>query len=328
MSKQKVYFRADAGSGIGYGHFIRSLALADMLREDFDCTFFTTSPSDYQKGEMGKVCSYVSLCEEIKFEDFLNCLHGDEIVVLDNYFYTTEYQKLIKEKGSILVCIDDMHDKYYVADLIINQGMGYSERDYSCADYTHFAFGLKYILLRKPFFEASKKSMDYRQLDNYHVLVAFGGSDPLNLTQQAINAIINDKRVNHITAIIGDSYAEDNIVVDSKDSKVSYYKNLSENEIADLFLSVDYAVLPASTMMNEALACGTRIIGGYFIVNQEHDYEMYVKENLIQGIGDYTSNMAFTKLSEQFDLPYTCKRKSITADTPSNYINLFKSLLK
>ena len=33
---QKIYFRADASATIGYGHFIRTLALADMLKDDFD----------------------------------------------------------------------------------------------------------------------------------------------------------------------------------------------------------------------------------------------------------------------------------------------------
>lgn len=53
---QKIYFRADAGAEIGYGHFIRSLALAYMLKDDFDCTFFTVEPTPYQIGEMEKVC--------------------------------------------------------------------------------------------------------------------------------------------------------------------------------------------------------------------------------------------------------------------------------
>lgn len=38
---QKIYFRADAGAEIGYGHFIRTLALADMLKDDFSCVFVT-----------------------------------------------------------------------------------------------------------------------------------------------------------------------------------------------------------------------------------------------------------------------------------------------
>lgn len=44
-----MYFRADADDTIGYGHWVRSLALADMLKEDFECIFCTQSPTDYQK---------------------------------------------------------------------------------------------------------------------------------------------------------------------------------------------------------------------------------------------------------------------------------------
>ena len=77
---QKICFRADAGVDIGYGHFIRSLALADMLKDEFDCVFYTAEPNPYQIGEMQKVCSYVSLPETTKFDSFLTELDGSEIV--------------------------------------------------------------------------------------------------------------------------------------------------------------------------------------------------------------------------------------------------------
>ena len=106
MTKRKIFFRADAGAQIGYGHFIRTLALADMLRDDFDCTFYTQSPSTYQQREADKVCPLVSLpSDDSKFERFLEYLIGDEIVVLDNYFYTSDYQKQIKDKGCKLVLL-------------------------------------------------------------------------------------------------------------------------------------------------------------------------------------------------------------------------------
>ena len=54
VSYKKIYFRADASAQIGYGHFIRTLAIADMLKSEFDCTFFTVSPTEYQVGEMTK----------------------------------------------------------------------------------------------------------------------------------------------------------------------------------------------------------------------------------------------------------------------------------
>ena len=59
--KRKVFFRADAGQSIGYGHFIRTLALADMLKDDFECVFYTQAPTEYQIEELNKVCAYVPL---------------------------------------------------------------------------------------------------------------------------------------------------------------------------------------------------------------------------------------------------------------------------
>ena len=55
--KRKIFFRADAGPEIGYGHYIRSLALADMLKQDFDCTMFTQTPTEYQLREAEPICS-------------------------------------------------------------------------------------------------------------------------------------------------------------------------------------------------------------------------------------------------------------------------------
>lgn len=69
---QKIYFRADASATIGYGHFIRTLALADMLKDDFDCTFFTCHPTSYQVSEMEKVCPFIPLQEETHSADFLS----------------------------------------------------------------------------------------------------------------------------------------------------------------------------------------------------------------------------------------------------------------
>lgn len=58
--KKKAYFRADASAQIGYGHFVRSLALADILKDDFDCIVFSQTPSSYQYKEAENVCNLVS----------------------------------------------------------------------------------------------------------------------------------------------------------------------------------------------------------------------------------------------------------------------------
>lgn len=322
---QKVFFRADAGAGIGYGHFIRTLALADMLKDDFDCTFFTSEPTPYQISELKSVCRHIALEEKNKFTAFLDYLTGDEIVVLDNYFYTTDYQDSIKEKGCKLVCIDDMHDRHYVADLIVNQGICWTREDYSCEPYTRFAFGLRYALLRKPFFEACKaRKSKGAMADKLNVVVAFGGSDFLDLTQKTIAGILDEPTVETVTAIVGDRYSSDRMI-DSP--RVVYRKNLSAKEVADVFLNTDLAIMPASTMMNEAMACGSRIIGGYYVRNQEYDYYAFLKENYIEGVDDYTDDDAVDRIRKALRRIHTkAMTNTMMPETPRVMVDLFKSL--
>ena len=102
VSKRKIFFRADAGPEIGYGHYIRSLALADMLKQDFDCTMFTQSPTDYQLRECESVCPIVALPDDdSKFDKFLEYLYGDEIVVLDKGRIVERgtFEELLRAKG-------------------------------------------------------------------------------------------------------------------------------------------------------------------------------------------------------------------------------------
>lgn len=283
-NKKKVFFRADAGSKVGYGHFIRSLALADMLKYDFSCTFFTVHPTGYQLGELKKVCGYVALREKTKFEDFLTYLKGDEIVVLDNYFYSTDYQKQIKEKGSKLVCIDDMHDKHYVADVIINHAIT-DKSLFDCEPYTMLCLGFDYALLRKPFlipYTERKRNND--------IVVNFGGADPLHLTDKIITLLLTINVPYHIIAILGDK----TYLSDENKNRVEIRKNLSAQQMANLFETSAFGILSASSVCIEALSRNLPLIVGYYVDNQKFFYQQLIKDNKIQALGylqDTTSDL-------------------------------------
>lgn len=54
--KKRVIFRADGNLEIGYGHFVRTLGIAALIKESFYCVFATQVPTDYQRAEINKVC--------------------------------------------------------------------------------------------------------------------------------------------------------------------------------------------------------------------------------------------------------------------------------
>ena len=264
--KSKIYFRADAGPEIGYGHYIRSLALADMLKQDFDCTMFTQMPTDYQLREIQSVCPIVPLSNtEAKFDEFLDKLHGDEIVVLDNYFFTTGYQRAIKAKGCKLVSIDDMHDKHFVADAIINSAPNINETNYEVEPYTQLYLGLDYIMLRKEF-RAVTHIGENRERGK-EVFVCFGGSDEHDFTQRTCRILLENTDY-HIHAVIGGGNQHVQSLKAMNKERVSIYLNLQAQDMVRLMQQSYFAVVPLSTTFLETCCTRTPIISGYDVDNQ------------------------------------------------------------
>jgi len=313
MVCKKIIFRSDAGSDIGYGHFIRSLALADMLKDEFDCQFVTQTPTDYQKKVLSEVCDYRVLPADVrKFEFFLNMLIGDEIVVLDNYFFDTSYQYAIKQKGCHLVCIDDKHDKYYVSDVLINHTLT-NPSLFNVAPYTRLCLGLKWALLRRPFLETIKCERNHA-----HVVVAFGGSDPYDLTFKMARILNQRRDITRITAIVGDAYVGAHL---GSLSKVEIVKNLTAQQIADLFRRVGFAVLSSSTIAIEALACGCPIYAGYYVDNQVEFYSLLVRERLVVPLGNLLEKSISIPVNRYVTAPLFHSQGII-----QNYKSLFASL--
>lgn len=309
-----IYFRADASKDIGYGHFVRTLALADMLEDAFIRTFATRHPTPYQVEQMTEICDdYVALGDE-HFDEFFNLLHDGDIVVLDNYFYDTEYQRSIKAKGCKLVCIDDTHDKHYVADVVINHGLDDSEL-FSVEPYTKLCLGLDWALLRKPFLEA--KPHEIREKG--HCVVSFGGVDTYNLTGKVCDILSAKNEVLKITAIVGDAYVYPDMLQGI--DKIEIRKNLSAQEMADMFCRVEFAVLPTSTVCIEALYCQCPVAAGFYVDNQREFYEVLLNANAITGLNDFSD---LSKLTDYKPKPSNLTPKNNVVLTLSDIINRWK----
>src|SRR5690606_17816645 len=127
---------------------------------------------------------------------------GQEIIVLDGYQFSTEYQQLLKQKGNILVCLDDLHDRRFVADAIINIAGGVKPDRYQAAAFTRFYIGPEYALLRKPFRE-TQKTKGKKPEKVQRILVCFGGADPENYTLQFAQKLIGSNPEIHLEIVTG-----------------------------------------------------------------------------------------------------------------------------
>lgn len=279
MDKRTIILRADGGPTIGMGHFIRTLALAEMLNEHFYCVYATRKPTTYQISEIDKVCnSRIDLPEDDShFQLFLEKLKGNEIVVLDNYYFNTDYQRAIKAKGCKLVCIDDLHDKHFVADIVINHAEGIDPKNYSTESCTKLLLGYEYALLRSNYSEEH----DSNKMKDYSCLIMIGGADPLGLTDKFVSYLRNYNFAKPV-AVVGGA----NSSLTEQSDSFHFFSQLSAREIKDLMNASEFAILPASTVAIEACALRLPFICGYFIDNQEEIYKGIKSNNLAVCIDD------------------------------------------
>ena len=274
---QKISFRADAGVQTGYGHFIRTLALADMLKDDFDCTFYTLKPTQYQVGELAKVCRFVALKRRTADRTFLESVSGEDIVVLDNYYFDTCFQRKIKNYGCKLVCVDDIHDKHFVADVVINHGLN-DERLFDTEPYTKLCLGLDWALLRKPFLQPPNKGISR----DGSIAVSMGGADPYRLT----DAIVRELRALNLSCEIKVLLGDKVYLSEENRQGVTVLNRLSAEEICFLFRHSSVGIMSASSVCIEALYCQLPLLVGYYVDNQYEFYQQLKRQNLITDLGN------------------------------------------
>jgi UDP-2,4-diacetamido-2,4,6-trideoxy-beta-L-altropyranose hydrolase len=273
----------DASATIGLGHAVRCLALAEILKDRFEITFCCAelpSPIASQikekKFQLQMLSSESQLFDDLKKED---------IVVLDHYSLDSAYQKQIKEKGCGLACIDDIHDREFFADLIINHNPGVKAGDYKAKPYTMFALGTDYLLLRPAFLHHSRRPEKRTGRDS--VFICFGGADPKGLTLKALAVCQSFPELKKITVVTGVQNEEVKKFAEA-DHKIRYCHSLNDTEMLALMLESDIAIVPSSGILLEALAAGCRAISGMYVPNQKLIYSHFKDQNYFIDAGEFT----------------------------------------
>lgn len=296
IERPKIFFRADGNHKVGHGHVIRSLALADMLKEEFECNFIIVEPSENLKSELSTICHSViiltensSLLDEAGYIEH-QYLSDDAIIVLDGYNFETEYQRILKKSGCKIVCIDDIHDYHFLADVIINHAPGVSPMHYSVEPYTKLCLGLDYSLLRKPFLEAAKCFRDIKDINT--LFVCFGGADFHNLTCKVLRGVLSDIAwLQRIIVVVGSSnknLKELNLLVnDFSDIEVDVFSNLSAADMRSRMEEAHMAIVPASSILYEVLSVKMPVISGFYVDNQKDLYEGFKSLKAIYAVGDF-----------------------------------------
>lgn len=277
-----------------------------MLKDDFDCTFFTNGADGFRTKECSGICRLVSLKEgEEGMSQFLSFLKGGEIVVLDNYYFDFAYQEAVKAAGCTLVCVDDLHDRRFRADAVVSPCLS-SPSLYAGLLPEGSALCLGRPLLRQPFLDLS----GCERTHEYDFLICFGATDQFGLSETFARLLPAGSRI----AVLGGS---------GKVPGADNYSALDAAGVRSLMMKSDAVICSASSVCFEALACGCPVYAGWYVDNQKDVYEGLLEAGLVSPLGylpDYVSPIPFSAVSGisgkggRFD------------GTAAYYRNIFKAL--
>jgi UDP-2,4-diacetamido-2,4,6-trideoxy-beta-L-altropyranose hydrolase len=313
-SKKKLFLRADASEVIGHGHVIRCLSLAEMAEWDSEPVFIVRDCPEQLVIEIKKSCDFIKIPHGIKAQDepdyfAENFMNSGDIIVLDGYNFSSEYQKKLKINGFKTVYIDDLHQGIQVADLVINHAPNVDASLYQRNSNTTLLLGLEYLILRKQFRQIiGSEIKKIKQVND--LVICFGGADPNNVTLKAVKAFFSTNLQINLHVITGSSYLfkQELIHEVNLNNRVKLYENLTAEEMARLLYDVQAVICPASTISLEALVCGNLLITGLTAPNQSLILNGLEKFKQVCSVKDFeliTANELSVKMSSFLEhIPY------------------------
>lgn len=293
MVAPRVFFRADADARVGHGHVSRLVALADVL-SDYERHFWSTDPPPAVEALIASgTNNLVKLPPGKKLTDEVPLLRAavrpGDILVLDGYQFTSNYQQQLRAWGVKLVCLDDLRETYQYADVVINPAGGITASDYNGEIYTQYCLGPSYALLRAPFRQvAQQRRGPIKEVRT--AFVCFGGSDADNLTRKAVQAGLLVATLSRIHVVIGSSYAHYpslRALEQAYPHRVVVHHNLSAQAMVQVMQQCDLAVASASTIAYELASVGIGLVTGVTADNQRGIARFLSDSGCARSVGDF-----------------------------------------
>lgn len=337
MSKTKVLLRADGSANIGFGHVYRMFSIANMLKNEFDCTFITHCVDSFIKELFAPLNIPIVAVSEINYPlvntkkphdevafDMQELINQYSIIVLDGYWFGKQFQSEIKKTGKKLVCIDDTYETHFLADLIINHSPGININNYSAETTTQFALGTDFALLRPAFLNAANTQRTISQINS--LFICFGGSDINNLTKTALTIALQSGKFKKIYVVTGNAYKHtdiNNLIAES--SCIEHYHAIDEKQMLDIMLKADVAIVPSSGILLESIAAGCIAISGMSSDNQKFIYQNYLAKGLIIDAKQFTESDLLGAINS-INAAITAQTKAIDGKSGERIVKLFKGI--
>ncbi|MGB2870030.1 MAG: UDP-2,4-diacetamido-2,4,6-trideoxy-beta-L-altropyranose hydrolase [Bacteroidota bacterium] len=271
--------RSDASAEIGSGHIMRCLALGQALQDGGQSVVFLTQTRNrllvdrlIREGfDVEMLETGIPVAEDGAQTATRALKRNAAWVITDGYRFDTSFQRILKQSGVRLMCIDDIAECHYVSDIVLNQNVNAEKVfRYSCESYTTLLLGTRYALLRREFLKARTWTRLIAP-ECSRILVTMGGSDAGNASGKVLEALnlLHDVRL-HVKVLLGPAYPkETELRADASGSPHTIEVYQAQENLVPIMQWADLAITAAGSTVWELAALGTPMMVGILADNQE-----------------------------------------------------------
>jgi UDP-2,4-diacetamido-2,4,6-trideoxy-beta-L-altropyranose hydrolase len=279
----KIVFITDGGEKMGMGHISRTLTLAGELYTRPEILFITSANDDIATGlitESGFGVINIASDDELKHS--LAKLNPC-VIIFDKLEVNENLVKELREKTeSKLVLFENNSAANNYADIVVNAVVNSyfkNTRSYHELTGTLFFCGPKYWILRKEFFNFRNRCKQANS-NIKRITMAFGGSDPANLSSKVLMELLNSTIDFQIDLCLGAHFMYVEIINSILDKYLPKSKHVdihfNPQNIAEIMYNADLVITSPGTTAVEALFIGTPIVAISQCSNQEKVFKDYL----------------------------------------------------
>lgn len=264
-----LLIRADSSSRIGLGHIMRDIVMAQQYPQ----ASITFACQELEGNINAHIPYSVHILNSNDPKELIDLIQTRAInrLIIDHYGIGYADEKRIKEAtGVTMVILDDTYQKH-CCDILINPNIYADPTRYKDLIPSHAILrcGKEFMLIRDKFYLAKKASIPKTDA----ILVAMGGSDPLNLSYEVIRALPSDRPIHLVT-----THANPHL------ETLQHYSNehphirlhLNTPHMAELMAQSALAIITPSSIAHEAIFMDLPFIAIQSAENQ-NEFVAYMK---------------------------------------------------
>ncbi len=292
-----LLIRVDATSTMGYGHFMRMLALGQAWQERGGVPIFVmrdppqplierlkeerielrTLPPPRQDerielraySPLREASQEAQLQDAMEFTELASFLEA-RLVVVDSYQLGPVWHHAVRDHGFSLCVVDDNgeHEDYRNADVVLNGNLHAQEAFYTKrSSSTALLLREGYTLLRREF--RTQAPIETEVGMTRHVLVTMGGTDVRQLTEEVLQALDQLPSALTITVVLGlKSHVADRVEEWARSSHHGVDLKIAPRAMAPLIRDAKLVITAAGSTCYEICALGVPFIALVVADNQ------------------------------------------------------------